>query len=81
MVYITDGKRHLVCIPYSVDYLHLMADILGIKRCWYHHTPYPHYDIPKRRVDEIEERCIIVSSKDIVRICRGEYDEGHDFER
>ena len=68
-----------MCLPYSLNNLHLMAEQLGIKRCWFHATPYPHYDIPKRRVDEIEERCMIVSPKDIVRICRGEYDENFDL--
>jgi len=72
MVFVTDKKRHLVCLPYSVTNLHVMADSLGIGRHWYHPTPYPHYDIPKRRIEEIEAVCRIVSPKDIVRICRGE---------
>lgn len=80
MVFVTDRKRHLVCLPYSVDNLHTMADALGIGRHWYHTTPYPHYDIPKKRIAEIEAKCKIVSSKDIVRICRGECDENCDFE-
>ena len=42
-----------------------MAENLGIKRCWFHKT---HYDIPKKRIDEIKQKCIIVSSKDIVNI-------------
>jgi hypothetical protein len=45
-----------------------MADDLGIKRCWFHKD---HYDIPKRRIEEISARCEIVSSKEIVRIARG----------
>lgn len=40
--------RHLVCVPYSVENLHAMADALGIKRCWFHaDASYPHYDIPE----------------------------------
>mgnify|MGYP000618495891 CR=1 FL=1 len=78
MVFVTDKKRHLVCLPYSVDNLHAMADTLNVDRCWYHAKPYPHYDIPKKRIDEIEAKCIIVSAKDVVRICRGEYDEHFD---
>lgn len=31
-MYVTDGKRHLVCIPYSVENLHQMAADLGIGR-------------------------------------------------
>ncbi len=68
MEYVTDRKRHLVCVPYSIENLHKMAESLGIKRCWFHRH---HYDIPKRRIAEIEAQCRIVSSKDIVRIIRG----------
>jgi tetraacyldisaccharide-1-P 4'-kinase len=67
MKYLTDGKRHLICKPYSIDNLHRMAEDLGINRCWFHKD---HYDIPKRRIEEIEAKCEIVSSKDIVRIIR-----------
>ena len=45
-----------------------MADILNIKRCWFHGN---HYDIPMRRKQEIEEQCEIVSSKDIVNVING----------
>ena len=66
--YLTDGKRHLICEPYSVDNLHLMAEQLDIKRCWFHRD---HYDIPKSRIEEIEAKCELISSKEIVRIMRG----------
>jgi FMN phosphatase YigB (HAD superfamily) len=69
MKYYTDGKRHLVCLPYSIENLHEMADKLGIKRCWFHKD---HYDIPKTRLKEIESQCEIVSSKQIVNIIRGD---------
>ena len=68
MKYVTDGKRHLVCVPYSVENLHKMAKDLGIHRCWFHKD---HYDIPKKRIQEIESLCEIVSSKDIVKIIHG----------
>ena len=45
-----------------------MANELGIAKCWFHKD---HYDIPKRRIDEIESKCEIVSSRDIVNIIRG----------
>lgn len=70
MIYLTDGERHLVCLPYSKSNLHKMAMELGIKKCWMH---LDHYDIPKRRIAEIESQCKIVSSRDIVNIIRGEY--------
>ena len=64
-MYYCDERRHLVCKPYSVENLHKMADELQIKRCWFHRN---HYDIPKKRIDEIKSKCIVVSSKEIVRI-------------
>jgi hypothetical protein len=68
MKYITDGKRHLICIPYSIDNLHIMASDLDIARHWFHSGSKPHYDIPKKRIKEIEAKCIIVTSKDLVHI-------------
>jgi hypothetical protein len=67
MRYLTDGKRHLICDPYSIENLHRMADDLNIKRCWFHKD---HYDIPKNRIDEITSKCEMVSSKEIVKISR-----------
>lgn len=65
MEYICDNHRHLICIPYSKENLHLMALDLGIKKHWFHKN---HYDIPKKRIDEIKSRCRVVSSKEIVKI-------------
>ena len=62
-----DKKRHLVCKPYSIDNLHLMAVSLDIKSCWFHKT---HYDIPKKRIKEIMDKCTVVSAKEIVNIIR-----------
>ena len=63
-----DMKRHLVCVPYSIENLHCMAEELGIARCWFHGD---HYDMPKRRIVELQSRCEVVSSKEIVRIING----------
>lgn len=68
MKYFTDRKRHLVCEPYSIENLHRMADDLNIKRCWFHKN---HYDIPKKRIDEIESKCEIVSPRKIFKIIKG----------
>jgi uncharacterized protein (UPF0333 family) len=70
LTYLTDGKRHLICLPYSIENLHKMADDLCIGRHWFHNGRIKHYDIPKRRIDEITAKCQIVSSKDIVKIAR-----------
>lgn len=69
MLYLTDGKRHLICEPYSIENLHKMAEDLNIKRCWFHNGRLKHYDIRKTRADIIN-RCEIVSSKEIIRIIK-----------
>lgn len=65
MEYYCDNERHLVCVPYSIENLHKMGIELNIKKCWFHKN---HYDIPKRRISEITNKCNVVSSKEIVRI-------------
>lgn len=67
MKYVCDDKRHLICVPYSIENLHKMAEELGIKRCWFHKN---HYDIPKKRIEEIEKKCTIVSPQNIVEIIK-----------
>jgi hypothetical protein len=72
MKYYCDNARHLVCVPYSVENLHLMAQDLNIKRCWFHSSSrYAHYDIPKKRIQEIQSKCEVVSSKVILDIVKG----------
>ena len=44
-----------------------MAKELNINRCWFHKT---HYDIPKKRIKEIKEKCILITSKEIVKIIK-----------
>jgi hypothetical protein len=72
--YFTDGDgRHLVCFPYSIENLHIMAEDLGVKRCWFHKgATYPHYDVPKRRIQEMKERCELVDGRKILAIVKGE---------
>lgn len=62
--YVTDGKRHLVCRPYSIENLHKMAADLGIHRCWFHSGKHPHYDIPKQRKID----CVVVTTREIYEI-------------
>lgn len=47
--YFCDNSRHLVCKPFSIENLHIIAKDLKIKNCWYHPGAKPHYDIPKKR--------------------------------
>jgi len=70
--YLCDPQRHLVCEPFSIERLHRMAEDLKIARCWYHSSSrHKHYDIPKRRYEEISSKCSIVSPREILRIARG----------
>lgn len=71
MKYYCDNKRHLVCVPYSIENLHKMADDLDIDRSWYHKGNHPHYDIPKKRIKEIQDKCEVVSPKQILKIIKG----------
>jgi len=47
-----DEQRHLACFPYSKDMLHIIAEQLGIKKCWFHKD---HYDIPKHKQALVEK--------------------------
>lgn len=70
--YVCDDHRHLICLPYSVENLHRMADDLGIKRCWFHSgSRFPHYDIPVRRIDDIRAQCRVVSSRELLSLIKG----------
>jgi hypothetical protein len=69
MIYLCDNFRHLICFPYSIENLHKMAKDLDIKRCWFHKN---HYDIPKRRIKEITNKCnLLISSQQLLEIIKG----------
>lgn len=70
MEYFCDEKRHLVCKPFSVENLHKMAEDLNIAKDWFHNKKgkNPHYDIPKRRIAEIQAKCTVVSEREIWKI-------------
>lgn len=73
MLFLTDGARHLVCLPYSVANLHVMAERLNIKRCWFHASGgKAHYDIPKKRIKEIEAECLRITPRQLLQIVKGE---------
>lgn len=67
LVYVCDDHRHLICVPYSVENLHRMAGELEIDRCWFHKD---HYDIPKKRIDEIMNKCKVIRSRKILEILK-----------
>jgi len=71
MEYYCDTDRHLVCVPYSIENLHIMVEDLNIKKCWFHKN---HYDIPKKRIKEIQEKCSIITSREIVKLIKNDTD-------
>jgi FMN phosphatase YigB (HAD superfamily) len=74
MKFYCDENRHLICVPYSVENLHKMAEELGIKYCWFHSGGrtgfHPHYDIPFKRIAEIKAKCEVVSTKEILKLIK-----------
>jgi hypothetical protein len=73
LIYVCDDDRHLVCLPYSISNLHRMAQELNIKLCWFHRgASYAHYDIPVRRIIEIQSKCRVVSGRVVLAIVKGE---------
>jgi hypothetical protein len=72
LLYVCDNKRHLVCLPYSVANLHRMASELELAAGWYQvGKGKPHYDIPVRRIAEIQAKCRVVSPKQVLQIIQG----------
>ena len=71
MRYVCDEMRHLICVPYSIEGLYKMAEDLGIKRCWFHRgSKYPHYDIPKKRIAEIQAKCEVINPRELLKIIK-----------
>jgi FMN phosphatase YigB (HAD superfamily) len=63
LIYFCDDKRHLICYPYTEENLHEMAKDLGIKKCWFHRGKFMHYDIPKKRIEEITIHASVLKVK------------------
>lgn len=62
--FVCDEKRHLICRPFSIANLHVMARRLRIHPCWFDSNPkHPHYDMPKKRIAQITKQCTVVTSK------------------
>ena len=48
-----------------------MAKDLNIDKAWFHNKKgYEHYDIPKMRIEEIQSKCNIISSKELLTIIK-----------
>lgn len=63
--YYCDDRRHVVCLPYSVENLHKMAEDLNIKKYCYRASPKPNYKMPKKRINEITQKCTLVGIETI----------------
>jgi len=69
-MYYYDRMRHLICVPYSIENLHKMADDLNIGHHWFHGGKHPHYDIPKRRIEEIASKAVLIVPRAILMIIK-----------
>jgi len=81
--YYCDNYRHLICVPYSIENLHLMAEDLEIGEHFFDKGKikyHPHYDIHSRRIEEIKSKCTIISSKELLTIIK-KHIEKHEFIR
>jgi hypothetical protein len=68
--YLCDNARHMVCEPFTVANLHVMATALGLKKAWFHSSKFPHYDMPKKRIAELTAQCERVTQKQILQIIK-----------
>lgn len=64
ILFLTDGNKNVICVPYSEDNLHKMAKKLGISNRFFRKT---HYVIPDAIRDNVEEYCEKVTSKTLFR--------------
>lgn len=55
----------------SLDELHQFTASIGIKRCWYHPSTHPHYDITdEQRADALAAGATPVSARMLVAAAR-----------
>ncbi len=71
LLYFCGEKGHLICVPYSVENLRQMAEELSLHKDWFRNGRIPHYVIPEQMVEEIQEQCIVVPTREIVKMTRG----------
>ncbi len=73
MIY-TDGVHLISSI--STNPLHVFAQKIGLKRCWFRAKSHPHYDLTteKKTGIAIKAGAKLVSSKELIRALRGKND-------
>lgn len=83
-VYVDNARipygRMLMChmIADSLEELHTMADIIGIKRKWFQDKRIPHYDVClAKRALALKNGAIEVTGKQLITITK-EKDAPHD---
>lgn len=63
-VYLTDGRKNIICLPYTEENLHEMAKELEIPERYFNKN---RYTIPDTLRDNIEDKCSFVSSQTLFR--------------
>lgn len=67
LLYLTDGRKNIICLPYSIENLHQMAKELGMNEKYFNKD---HYVVPDHMVDEIEDKCGKVSTQTLFLTAR-----------
>lgn len=68
LLFLSDGRRNLICVPYSIENMKKMADELGIKKTW---LKKDRFVIPEDYFEVVETKCNIVSTQTLFRTLKG----------
>lgn len=66
------GKKFAHLIATTQNELHQFATSIGVNKCFYHASPYPHYDISEDHYSKvIAANVLVVSTRQIISIIKG----------
>lgn len=69
LLYLTDERNNVICVPNSPENMRKMANELGLKKTW---LKKDHYQIPDDVfVENISDKCSKVSSTTLFRALHG----------
>lgn len=64
-------KRYAHMVADTLDELHKFAEMIGVKRHFFHRGDKPHYDVTEQQyLTAIENNAVEVTSREIVRLSK-----------
>jgi hypothetical protein len=69
ITYVTD-KKHLICVPYSIENLHKMAEKFGIGKSLFKINHYSLSKFNESAIERISKKCRIISTSNIIEVIR-----------